>query len=90
MFQGHAADGSSIQKHSCGSHYPFVFVVHEVERTGCGYAEVRDPAGRIRYSTAWRLEGPNVKEQRLLAYERALERADVLAQAHRMGSESLQ
>jgi hypothetical protein len=24
MYQGHQADGSSIQNHSCGSHYPFV------------------------------------------------------------------
>ena len=24
MYQGHQADGSSIQNHSCGSHYPYV------------------------------------------------------------------
>lgn len=24
MYQGHHPDGSSIQKHSAGSHYPFV------------------------------------------------------------------
>lgn len=24
MYQGHHADGSSVQKHSAGSHYPYV------------------------------------------------------------------
>ncbi len=24
LYQGHQADGSSIQNHSCGSHYPFI------------------------------------------------------------------
>jgi len=24
MYQGHHSDGSSVQKHSAGSHYPFV------------------------------------------------------------------
>jgi hypothetical protein len=33
MYQGHCADGSSIQKHSCGALYPLVLVYTE----GAGY-----------------------------------------------------
>ena len=29
MYQGHLADGSSIQRHSAGSHYPMVVGVQE-------------------------------------------------------------
>ena len=29
MYQGHCADGSGVQKHSAGSHYPFVVGKYE-------------------------------------------------------------
>jgi len=31
MYQGHLPDGSSIQRHSAGSHYPFIVVGRESE-----------------------------------------------------------
>lgn len=43
-YQGHHSDGSSIQKHSVGSHYPFIVGYQEGQRRPWF---VMDPSGKI-------------------------------------------
>lgn len=82
-YQGHHNDGSSIQKHSAGSHYPLIVSV--VENTGhtckgfpqgVGFAEVMNSQQHILFSEAYPLGD---KPARLAAYERAYEQANQLA-----------
>lgn len=88
MYQGHHQDGSSIQKHSAGSMYPFVFRTqeyHEGRFEGIGFAEIIDSTGKVLVSYPWHLDGPafSVKERRLAAYEKAMRDGDRLAEQHR-------
>lgn len=70
MYQGHHADGSSIQNHSVGSCYPYIVVAY-IDR-----AEVMAPdgssAGSFPFTAATR-------EARIDAYHAACVRADELA-----------
>ena len=36
-YQGHLADGSSIQKHSAGGAYPYVLVLRDSQRPGAKF-----------------------------------------------------
>lgn len=73
----HHPDGSGIQKHSAGSHYPFIVGVQEHTRGSTGYAYVQAPNGDEVASFAYDLGN---KGKRVLAYERAFEKADQCAQ----------
>lgn len=79
-YQGHVSDGSSIQRHSVGSGYPFIFSVREDTEKGYGHAEVTDSLMRVRYRHSYPLYD---KDARLSAYEAALGMQDVLASQHR-------
>ncbi|PPE71492.1 hypothetical protein IS481_12140 [Caldimonas thermodepolymerans] len=80
MYQGHHPDGSSIQKHSAGSHYPYVVRVVEHTATNLGAADVVDPSGRIVGTFFYPLGN---KEKRLEAYGRAFAQAEELAERRR-------
>lgn len=72
-YQGHMADGSSIQKHSAGTHYPYVVAFREIEHNGSAVAEVLDPAGFVLDTLAY---NAGTKADRLAAYEWAYDRAE--------------
>lgn len=76
MYQGHHQDGSSIQRHSAGSHYPFVVRIQEHAHMQEGWADVLHPHGFIRRSFRFTV---GVKAERLEAYRRAYDAADELA-----------
>lgn len=80
VYAGHHADGSSIQKHSAGSAYPFIMRVREDVPNGMGYAEVIDSLCTVRFSKPYPLSN---KLARLAAYGAALDAADHLAIAKR-------
>lgn len=87
-YQGHLSDGSSIQKHSAGSMYPFVFQIREDTAGGLGYAEVVDSLQRVRASFTWDIlvnDPETTRVLRMTAYRLALERGEELARLHREG-----
>ena len=51
-YQGHLPDGSSIQRHSAGTHYPYVVGKQEGQRRAWF---VMEPSGKIvdRQAEAW-------------------------------------
>lgn len=73
----HHQDGSGIQKHSAGSHYPFIVGVQEHVEGNTGYAYVQAPNGDEIAAFPYDLGN---KGKRVLAYERAFEIADLCAQ----------
>lgn len=79
---GHLSDGSSIQRHSAGSNYPYIMQVREVTDVPkpFGAAQVIDSMGRVVVQAFYELGN---KEQRLQAYERALDSADAMAVMHK-------
>jgi hypothetical protein len=48
-YQGHLADGSSVQKHSAGGAYPYVLVLRDSQRPGAKFD--------------WGLIGPGIDTQ---------------------------
>lgn len=81
-YAGHLPDGSSIQKHSAGSGYPYIVQVREAVDLGLGYAEVIDSMQRVLFIRPFLLER---RDHRLAAYGAAIEKADALAEARRGG-----
>lgn len=82
MYQGHLSDGSSIQKHSAGSNFPYIVRIHEAVDTGMGHAEVIDSMQNVLFMTSYPLTS---KEHRLAAYQLAYTAADSFANAKRLG-----
>jgi hypothetical protein len=88
-YQGHLPDGSSIQKHSAGPMYPFMFRTHEVlDERGCGtgYADIIDSLGVEQFSFMWPIDPAHAfvtKQRRLEAYEKALDAGHRLADVRR-------
>lgn len=91
---GHHADGSSIQKHSAGSHYPFVVGHVEYDHTGDrGCAFVLNPSGSEAAVCPFELGNRQAaiewafgKADRLAAElraEQAIDRADRIARLAR-------
>lgn len=80
MYQGHHQDGSGVQKHSAGSHYPFIVRVQEHQDTGTGWADVLKPGGTIAASFPYLLTS---RTRRLEAYDLAFTHAEALAVQHR-------
>jgi len=56
MYQGHLADGSSVQKHSAGGLYPFVLYAQETEDRGLAWGFISptgfDSGPTFSYDTA--------------------------------------
>lgn len=71
MYQGHHQDGSSIQKHSTGSHYPYVVVI--TSRNAYVMGPDGEPAGGTRY---WHWDAPAYRQE---AYAAAITLAERLA-----------
>jgi hypothetical protein len=74
VYQGHHSDGSSIQRHSVGSTYPYIVVIQ------AGRVTVVDSLLNVRFE---HLYDDSVKAERLDAYGRAYEAAEKLADAKR-------
>ena len=81
-YAGHHEDGSSIQKHSAGSNYPYIVRIHELVELDAGFADVIDSMDNVLTSYPYTLGD---KEQRLAAYEAAFDAADAFATAKRLG-----
>lgn len=82
QYAGHHADGSSIQKHSAGSSYPYIVQVREQVDAGLGYAQVIDSLQQVLFSQEYPLGD---KPARLVAYGAAIDAADAFAEAKRLG-----
>lgn len=74
MYQGHLADGSSVQRHSAGAHYPFVIV------TVGDSPSVVHPDGTIEKVATFTV---NDRADRLICYDNAIRRAMELAAARK-------
>lgn len=72
---GHHPDGSSVQKHSAGSNYPYVVAIFPAR------VEVTEPSGLPVWET--RILHPDQSDSRVAAYGRAIEAANQLASAYR-------
>ena len=86
----HHADGSSIQKHGAGSHYPFVVGVQEFSTLGFAYVQSPDGTQSVGYSFPIIVDGiddskraERVKGLRLDAYAKAFTHAGRMAKALR-------
>lgn len=86
----HHSDGSSVQKHSAGSHYPFVVVVREYSHLGFAYVKSPDGSETGMFSfpiVSDRLVGSErsatIAGLRLDAYAKAYAHADRMAKALR-------
>tara|TARA_R110000868_G_scaffold252398_1_gene509045 strand:- start:286 stop:573 length:288 start_codon:yes stop_codon:yes gene_type:complete len=75
----HHQDGSSVQKHSAGSHYPFIVGVQEHVEGNTGYAYVLAPDGNEVAAYAYDMGN---KGKRVLSYERAFAAAEACAAAY--------
>lgn len=75
-YAGHMPDGSSIQRHSAGSHYPFIVRIQEHRAEGWGFADVLGPSGDIQSTYAYPIGN---KPRRLDAYRKAYETAERFA-----------
>lgn len=81
-YQGHLSDGSSIQKHSAGSQYPYIVRIHEQVDLGLGHAQVIDSMENVLFMASYPLGD---KGHRLAAYGMAYDAADAFANAKRLG-----
>lgn len=81
-YAGHLSDGSSIQKHSAGSNYPYIVRIHEQVDLGIGHAQVIDSMENMLFMASYPLDN---KDARLEAYAMAYDAADAFAEAKRLG-----
>ena len=72
-YQGHHADGSGVQKHSAGSHYPLVVAVY-----GSKFAAVEGPRGEFVKFKIY----DDTPGHRMAAYSEALQYAEFLAKRY--------